>query len=474
MPLSIALTVGVDASSGPFPPTYPANASGFVAAASNPSGSSTGAITPATYFGAPIVAIANDAAGAGATQLLVALAGTYDQSFIGSVTTPDGKVYAPTAASYLSTLVNGGAVTVWIWALASGGSALASGTVTIGDTGDTLVNLEGLAQSSTEIQLSWTNVGPTPPASYQLWRGVASAVPTLYQTLAGTVTSYNDTALTASQQYNYYVVATYSDGTNAYSAELNLWTPASGVSNTFNCNCTSPAPDGWQVDTLANLRKRVAIRCGYAAQAANLPPGMASLINEFLRTAQNQLYRQHNEFRNKRMFAWQMEPNIRYYGLTQDESGCGALDPLSVEWVGFEDLNQAWYYLTAGIDPVMYTRAQISTGWPTNYEIRQCIEIFPAPRAPYTLWIKGRFGLTSFVNDTDVTTIDSECIYLLASGFLKQHYGQVDAASLMTQAENYTKQLVAGSHLTKRYVPRTHVERSMTPPRFLPLGNGPA
>jgi hypothetical protein len=260
----------------------------------------------------------------------------------------------------------------------------------------------------------------------------------------------------------------YTDSTNAASVQQQFWTPASGVSATFNCSCAPWTPDGWQTDTLANLRVRVLIDAGYAAQAANPPAGMKLLVNNKLRGAQNQLYRQHSEFRNKRMFAWQMEPNVRYYGLTQDESACGALDPYSIDFVGFEDLNQAWYELINGISPLLYTRAQISTGWPTHYEIRQCIEIFPAPKAAYTLWVKGRFGLGSFVNDSDVTTIDSEAVFLLALGMVKTHYGKPDAGSIMTQALNYTKYLVAGGHGTRRYVPRAGVQAPMTPPRFLP------
>ena len=191
-----------------------------------------------------------------------------------------------------------------------------------------------------------------------------------------------------------------------------------------------------------------------------------------MQDAQRQLYRQHDEFHTKRMYAWQMQINQRYYGIDQDESGCRVLDPLNIEWVGFEDLNQAWYQLIAGINPLLYTRAQISTGWPTHYEIRSCIEIFPAPKANYTLWIKGHFGLDPFVADTDYTTIDSEATFLLALAMFKAHYGQADAQAIFTQADNYTKYLVAKQHGTKRYVPRTYVETAMTPPLFLPTVQG--
>lgn len=240
----------------------------------------------------------------------------------------------------------------------------------------------------------------------------------------------------------------------------------------FNCDCESiPLPaDGYTTDTLANLRTRVAIRAGYAAQASNLPAGMISLINEFLRDAQNQIYRTYFAKRLTRLYSWPMDINQRYYGFDATNGvDCRVLDPNSVDWVGFEDLNQAWYPLVCGIDPVLYTRAQISTGWPTHYEIRNCIEIFPAPRAAYTLWVKGRFGLDPFTSDANTTTVDAEAVYLLATGMLKAHYGQPDAQLLLTQASNYIKYLVAGQHDTRRYVPRTRVQTPMTPPRFLPL-----
>lgn len=464
-------TVAVDATSGPFPPSYPAGAKGYIGVQSNPSGSFAGVISSAAYYSSTIVAIANDAAVP--TQFMVSLLGSWDKAFLGNVTTPDGKVYVSANATYAQNLVGVNTITSWIWPLAVGGVVLATGqTVTIADTGDTLVSIAGSAHSSTQLDLTWVNSGPTPPVEYDLYRLVGlTGSPTLYQTLAGTVLAYSDTGLTANQAYSYYVVAVYADGTHAPSVQIQLFTPASGMSQQFNCDCQVATPDGWTTDTLLNLRKRIMIRGGYASQVNNPPPGMKDLINDFLQDAQMQLYRQHKEFKQIRFYAWQMQPGVRYYGLTADESGCQKLDPLSVEWVGFEDLNQAWYKLEAGIDPVMYTRAQISTGWPTNYEIRQCIEIFPAPKSQYTLWIKGRFGLLPFAADADLTTIDAEAIFLYALGNFKSHYGQVDAQTVLAQALAYTKYLVAGQHLTARYVPRTRVEAPWTPPKFLPLGS---
>lgn len=718
MPLTFTVTAGVDETSGPFPPTYPPNANGYITAASNPLGSAAGSSTVTPYYGATVLAVANDQAGAAATQLLVAIAGTHDQNFLGPVTvvqgdpywddvvlmlpftgsnggtattdvsnvrnvvstllngtttsltgvkfagdltldipafnsletyacgvpfayhsaldifrgnawTIEGWVNVPTSstsdepftmfaysssesatdngfnceiyavgsnthfsvdgtgafnggvvaqsiatesntwnhvavtwdgttgrvfingtvmtsttnswsaanyspipsspavtlgsqiqfngtasaglieqfrvtaglarytanfaapsqpfptflpppplaavnANFVVTEVNGDAVSLWIWPLAGSDMvALTTNSVTFGDTEDVMLNIEGESPNSSTIDLTWTNNSGVTPSNYLLYRGTNTGLddPTLYQTLSGTTFAYTDIDLTAGQDYAYYVVAANADGTNAASVLLTLSPPADpDISIEFNCDCESvPLPaDGFMIDSLANLRYRMLIRAGYAAQANNPPPGMKLLCNEFLREAQNQLYRQHSEYRTKRLYAWQMEVNQRYYGFANDESDCRRLDPYSIDWVGFEDLNQAWYPLICGIDPVLYTRAQISTGWPTHYEIRSCIEIFPAPRAPYTLWIKGRFGLDPFTADTDNTTIDAEAIFLLATGLLKSHYGQIDGQSMITQALNYTKYLVAGQHNTRRYVPRTRVQTPMTPPRFLP------
>lgn len=241
----------------------------------------------------------------------------------------------------------------------------------------------------------------------------------------------------------------------------------------FNCDCETVSP----YDTLVNVRKRMLIRLGYPNQITSPPPGMALLIDEFVRGAQKLIYRQVQRAarRTERFYRWTMVPGVRYYGLLDNDDCCDfKLDPEKVTWVGFEDLNKAWYRLDDGIPPEYYTRANISFGWPTRFEIRSCIEIFPAPQAAYTLWIKGDFGLSPLVADSDRCTIDDEAVFLLALGNAKTHYGQKDATAVMKQAGNYIMGVVSGSHGTKRYVPRSESDNPLTPPRFLPLGTDQA
>lgn len=240
----------------------------------------------------------------------------------------------------------------------------------------------------------------------------------------------------------------------------------------FNCDCEAVSP----YDTLANVRTKMLIRLGYPNQSTNPPPGMATLIDQFLRDAQDEIYQQLQRaaLRTERFFKWTMVPGQRYYAFDDEEVSCDMLNPYKVTWVGFEDLNQAWYRMDEGIPPEYYTRANINFGWPTRYELRSCIEIFPAPQAAYTLWIKGDFGVGALVEDTDRFTIDDKAVYLLALGNAKAHYGQQDAQLVLSQAANFSKALVAGAHGTKRYVPNAGTLSPLTPPRFLPLGTDQA
>jgi len=257
-----------------------------------------------------------------------------------------------------------------------------------------------------------------------------------------------------------------------YNGFVNAQKTTIDESDQFNCPCEVVSP----YDSLFNVRKRMLIRLGYPNQITSPPPGMALLIDEFLRSAQREIYKQVQRaaLRTERFYSWLMVPGLRYYSLTGNIECCAQLDPTKITWVGFEDLNKAWYRLDEGIPPEYYTRANINFGWPTRFEIRSCIEIFPAPQAAYTLWIKGDIGLQSLVSDSDQFTIDDEAVFLLALGNAKAHYGQRDAELVLKQAGNYINGLVAGMHGTKRYVPRSQSENPLTPPKFLPLGNDQA
>ncbi len=234
--------------------------------------------------------------------------------------------------------------------------------------------------------------------------------------------------------------------------------------------------EGAFTETLKILRDRILIRLGFAAQLANLPPGMAALVNEFLSSAQTQMAQRYPELVTERFYTWTMAIGTRFYTTSGDDEGVTApdfiLDPKKITWIGIEDLNGSFSPLIEGIDPTLYS-TEDQDGFPRRYEIRQAIEVFPAPAEIYKLQVKGRPLNFVFAGDDDVATIDPELIFLLALANAKAHYNQPDAGIYFTQATNHLGQLVAGSHGTKRYTPgAVEVERRSQPSliTFLPQG----
>lgn len=215
------------------------------------------------------------------------------------------------------------------------------------------------------------------------------------------------------------------------------------------------------------------IRLGYAAQVANYPPGMSALLSDFLQSAQVILYAQNPALHTERIFTWTLTAGTRYYDITaNDEQDSGANQCTKVlsdykppTWVGFQDDNDAWIPMSEGINPERYTNT--TQGRPDSYEIRQGIEIFPAPdSSTYKLRIKGRFGLLNFTDDADKTTLDPELVFTLALGNAKAHYGQRDAQSVLAQVTSYLKAVNAGTHGTARYIPRFSPAPARTRPQM--------
>lgn len=215
---------------------------------------------------------------------------------------------------------------------------------------------------------------------------------------------------------------------------------------------------GYLTATLATLRVRLLRRLGFSNQAANPPPGMAELCNEFLSSAQSFLYRRYTALHMRRFFRWKMVPGQRFYSLTDnDEDILGAfkIDPVKpIEWAGVQDTRNVWYPIDKGIPPTFYT--MIQNPWrPARYDIRGGIEIFPAPDQTYWLWLRGFTGLGAFASDSDTTSIDSELVFLHALANAKAHYGQPDANNIEAQANAYRGELIAGTHETGHYIPNT-------------------
>jgi hypothetical protein len=217
----------------------------------------------------------------------------------------------------------------------------------------------------------------------------------------------------------------------------------------YNCTCDDTTANR----TLASLRTELAARLGYAAQGANLPPGMVVLLNSFLIEAQELLYWRYDVLRTERFYTWNMTAGVRLYDLAANRDACmKRLNPRKITWAGVSQGDADWTPLRCGIDPLLYSNDV--TGRPERYEIRQCIEVWPAPADDsYQLRIKGYFDLEPFAAETDKTTIDDRLVFLLALANAKAHYGKQDAPNYVAQLETMMRNLVAGSHQTRRYIP---------------------
>lgn len=245
----------------------------------------------------------------------------------------------------------------------------------------------------------------------------------------------------------------------------NLETLKSDTPNPFNPLAYNPqrfdgvTPNGsYPAQTLAQLRTRIMIGLGFSNQAANPPPGMAAFVNDKLFSAQNMLYRLYAALHTRHFFRWKLIAGQRFYSLLDNDEDVLAgyrIDPAKkIEWAGIQDTRNVWYPLIEGIPPQLYT--MITKPWrPARYDIRGSLEVYPAPDQTYFLWMRANFGLLSFVNDSDPTTIDSELVYLHALALAKAHYGQPDASNIQALANTYRAQLIAGTHGTSHYIPGT-------------------
>lgn len=239
-----------------------------------------------------------------------------------------------------------------------------------------------------------------------------------------------------------------------------------GCDVSYNCECeTDPG-----ARTLLSLRTELLRRAGYASQAANPPPGIEELFNSYLASAQSYLYSRYKALQTKRFFSWRLRPGVRYYGLDAHLQCCAAaLNRYRIDGAWIQDQNNTWTPLIYGINPSFYTLDQ-NLGWPSYFEIRQCIEVFPAPdTVNYKLWIKGNFGLLPLTEDTDTTTIDAAPVLDWAIGLAKSAKGDRDAGvptpggetGYFGMAIRQIKDLIANAHVNRRYVPGT---RSMPMP----------
>jgi len=148
------------------------------------------------------------------------------------------------------------------------------------------------------------------------------------------------------------------------------------------------------------------------------------------------------------------------------EAGGANLDLREITYVGMLD-GTIWNEMIAGIPPSLFNIDQQQR--PTNYEIREFIEVYPEPDQAYVIYLKGRMALRPFTADTDVTTVDPWPVFLLALAQAKAHYGQGDARIYFQEFEALVGGLNEATFGTKRYIPNPDLPlRNLPYPKMNP------
>jgi len=244
-------------------------------------------------------------------------------------------------------------------------------------------------------------------------------------------------------------------------------TPSEAVS--YNCDCDE-GDNSFESKTLLELRQDMLIDLGYSQQLNNPPTGIVLKIDRALQRAQRFLYLEHEEYRISRYYTWEMVPGVRFYDLIANTDACTKkLSPDRIEWAGMSD-GDRWYPLGYGIPAEFYSDPQI-VGRPYRYEIRQCIEVWPAPEVDtLKLRIKGEFGLLPFLVDADRTTINPDAVFNWAMyTFLNSKGETAKGETYAALANAILDQRTAAGHGTARYVPGTVVRSPEPRPIFLGL-----
>lgn len=200
--------------------------------------------------------------------------------------------------------------------------------------------------------------------------------------------------------------------------------------------------------------------------AQRRPFDLDAMVDSFIRDAQDQLYQQYKELRTERWWTIQCVPGANLYDVPLDLDQY--LDFRRITWAGIQDDVQ-WSPLIEGIDPLLYTSNSLSK--PAYFRVTGCIEIYPAPDRAYTIKIRGHLGLKWLNGDDDLLTVNSRAVFLHSLANAKAHYQQPDAGNYMQQAQAYVRQLIAGSHGTRRYIPGTRQIPAARRP--IPVGGWP-
>lgn len=186
-------------------------------------------------------------------------------------------------------------------------------------------------------------------------------------------------------------------------------------------------PDKYQ--GLSTLRARILKRVGFVNQDAS---NQHSLIDEFLQSSQQELYIEYNDMLLQDVFLQDIfQVGESLYDIVDD------CDPEQVGQVVYRNGDrQRWKVLKRGIP---LAGRDDDEGDPRFYEIRfgtsntAQIEFYPTPNQQRQFGYEYKRTLKRFTQANDLTTIDSELVFLTALSKVQAHYGDTES-SLATAA----------------------------------------
>lgn len=170
--------------------------------------------------------------------------------------------------------------------------------------------------------------------------------------------------------------------------------------------------------TLEDLRSELRTVLGFGAAGA-VPGVNQTLLNSFLRQAQAELYWQGSwaELRARADLSLGSGQTLINY-----PSDC---NPERIEDL-YVQVSSTWLPITEGIEKQLYTTVD-STNYPSFYERRSQIELWPESDQAYTLRIWYYKVLGAFTQDGDRATLNDDLVLARAIALGKAHYRHPDA-----------------------------------------------
>jgi hypothetical protein len=165
---------------------------------------------------------------------------------------------------------------------------------------------------------------------------------------------------------------------------------------------------------------------------------------------------------------------------TNNTGNIKRIDPREITWAGISKGDNTWRQMIDGIPPEVYSTP--ANGVPQRYEIRDAIEVWPTPTDNnWLIRIKGYFQPSAFEADTDTNTIDAQAIYLKAVADAKATlklngkplFTPLEVQLAQSEAKAYIGDLVAGTHMTRRYIPGDRMANNAIRPVLLDANGNP-